>query len=125
DGVADLARVVERARHVERAVADDDVLERLARDVLHHDEEDVLLLLRGQDRDDVRMVERRKQARLAQQLAEVEVLLVRNFERDLLVDPGVVGEEDRAETSAANSREDLVFPDNLTTKEHSRRVYQS
>ena len=54
DGVADLAGVVERARHVERAFARDDRLERLARHELHHDEEDVLLLLRGQDRDDVR-----------------------------------------------------------------------
>ena len=49
DGVADLAGVVERDAEVERAVARDDRLERLAGHVLHHDEEDVLLLLRGQD----------------------------------------------------------------------------
>ncbi len=48
DGVADLAGVVERQRQVERAVARDDRLERLARHVLHHDEEDVVLLLRGE-----------------------------------------------------------------------------
>ena len=77
DGVADLAGVVERAREVERAVARDDRLERLARHELHHDEEDVLLLLRREDRDDVRMIERGEQPRLAQQLAEVDALLVR------------------------------------------------
>ena len=66
------------------------------------------------------MVERGEQARLAQQLAEVEVLLVRNLERDLLVDPGVVGQEDRAKSSAADGRVDLVFPDDLTAKEHAR-----
>ena len=48
DGVADLAGEVERPRQLERALARDDVLERLARHVLHHDEEDVVLLLGGQ-----------------------------------------------------------------------------
>ena len=71
-GIADLAGEVERARQIERAVARDDVLERLARHVLHHDEEDVVLLLRRSDRDDVGMVEAGEQARLTQQLAEVQ-----------------------------------------------------
>ena len=122
DGVADLAGVVERARQVERAVARDDRLERLARHELHHDEEDVLLLLRGQDRDDVGMIEAGEQPRLAQQLAEVDALLVRNLERDFLVDPGVFREVDRAEAAAADRREDLVFPDDLTAEEHRARV---
>ena len=91
----------------------DDVLERFARHVLHHDEEDVVLLLRRGDRDDVGMAELGEQPRLAQQLAEVEVLPVRDLDRDLLVDPGVFGEVDRAESAAAERREDSVLAERL------------
>src|SRR5204863_5031198 len=119
DRVADLARVVERLCHIERAVARDDRLECFARDELHHDEEKVLLLLGGDDGDDVRMIEAGEEARLPQQLAEIEVLLVRNFECDLLVDPGVFREVDRAETAAAKCREDLVLTDDLPSEEHA------
>ena len=119
DGVADLARVVERLRQLERAVAADDVLERFARHVLHHDEEDVVLLLGRQDRDDVRVVEAGEQAGFAEQFAEVDALAVGDLERDLLADPGVFGEIDRPEPAAAEGREDLVLPDGLTAKEHT------
>ena len=122
DGVADLAGVVERARQIERAVARDDRFERLARHELHHDEEDVVLLLRRDDRDDVGMIETGEQPRLAQQLAEVDALLVRNLQRDFLVDPGVFREVDRAEAAAADRRQDLVFPDDLTAEEHPAGV---
>src|SRR6185295_17868731 len=125
DGVADLAGVVEGAPQLERTVARDDRLERLAGHELHHDEEDVLLLLRGHDRDDVGVIEAGEEPRLAQQLAEVDALLVRDLERDLLVDPGVFREIDRAETAAPDRREDLVLPDDLTAEEHRREVYQS
>ena len=125
DGVADLTAVVERARHTERAFARDHRLERLAGHELHHDEEDVLLLLRREDRDDVRVVERREQPRLAQQLAEVEVLFVRDLERDLLVDPGVFREVDGAEAAAADRGQNLVFAQDLSAEEHAREVYQS
>ncbi len=104
DRVDDLAGVIERARDVERAVARDDRLERLARHELHDDEEDVLLLLRGQDGDDVRVIEAGEEPRLAQQLAEVDALLVRDLERDFLVDPGIFGEIDRAKAAAAYCR---------------------
>ena len=116
--VADLADVVERERHVERPFAREDRLERLARDELHHDEEDVFLLLRGEDGDDVRVAEGREQPRLAQQLAEVDALLVRDLQRDFLVDPGVLGEVDRAEASAADRRQHLVFADDLASEKH-------
>src|SRR5262249_55416979 len=95
----------------------------LGRNELHHDEEDVLLLFRREDRDDVRMAEARKQPRLAEELAEVDALLVRNLERDLLVDPGVFGEVNRAEASAAQGRQDLVLPDDLTAEEHLPAQY--
>ena len=55
--VADLAREVERAIQIERAVALDHRFERVARHVLHHDEKHVVLLFRGEDGDDVRMAE--------------------------------------------------------------------
>ena len=101
DGVADLAGEVERPVELERALARDDVLERLALHVLHHDEEDVVLLLGRDDGDDVGMADAGEQSRLAEQLAEVESLAVRDLDRDLLVDPGVVGEVDGTETAAA------------------------
>src|SRR5207249_5376451 len=68
--------------------------------------------------DDVGVIEAREQARLAQQLAEVDALFVRDLERDLLVDPRVVREVDRPEAAAADRREDLVFPDDLSAKKH-------
>ncbi len=120
--VADLAGVVERARQIERALALDDLLERVAGHVLHHDEEHVVLLLGGQDRDDVGMAQAGQQPRLAQQLAEVEVLPMRNLERDLLVDPGVFREVDRAEAAAAERRDDAVLADGLAAKKHLCRV---
>ena len=77
----------------------------------------LVLLLRRDDRDDVGMVERGEQPRLAQQLAEVEVLPVRNLDRDLLVDPGVFGEVDGAEAAAAERRDDLVLAERLALEE--------
>ena len=64
------------------------------------------------------MAERREQARLAQQLAEVEVLPVRNLDRDFLVDPRVFRQIDAAKAAASKGREDAVFPDCLSAKEH-------
>ena len=118
DGVADLAGEIERAVQIERALRPDDVLERLALHVLHHDEEDVLLFLRGDDRDDVGMADAGQQPRLAQQLAEIEALPVRNLDRDLLVDPGVLREVNSAESAAAERRDDFVFPETLTSEQH-------
>src|SRR5262249_43479646 len=92
-----------------------------ARHELHHDEEHVLLLFRREDRDDVRMIEACQEARLAQQLAEIDALLVRDLQRDFLVDPGVFRQVDGAEPAAANRLENLVLADNLTAEEHPRR----
>ena len=98
----------------------DDVLERLSLDVLHHDEEDVVLLLRGRDGDDVGMADAGEQARLAQQLAEVEALTVRHLDRDLLVDPGVLREVNGTESAAAERRDDLVLAEGLASEEQCR-----
>src|SRR5205814_5960557 len=53
-------------------------------------------------------------------VAEIEVLFVRDLERDLLVDPGVFREVDRPEASAADRLQDFVLADYLTAEEHPR-----
>ncbi len=122
DGVADLTGEIEGPVQVERPVAHDDVLERLAGDVLHHDEEDVILLLGRQDGHDVRMAHRCQQTRLFEHLAEIEVLLVRDLEGDLLVNPGVLGQIDAAEAAAPKGRQNPVLPDGLAAEEHDRII---
>src|SRR5436190_13015085 len=118
DGVADLAGVIERQWKIERALARDDRLEVLTGNELHHDEENVLLFLGGDDGDDVGMVERGEQSRFAEQFAEIEALLMRNLQRDFLVNPGVFGQVDRAEAAAADCGQNLVFANDLPTKKH-------
>src|SRR5262249_41968376 len=61
---------------------------------------------------------RGEQPRLLQQLVEVAALTVRDLDRDLLVDPAVLGEEDGSESARAQVGEDLVFADCLTQEEH-------
>ena len=56
DGVADLARVVEGKRQIQRPVSRDDRFERLARHELHHDEVRPSILPGGVDLDDVGMI---------------------------------------------------------------------
>ena len=111
--------IVERAGQVEGALAGDDGLERFPRHVLHDDEEDVVLLLSRQHRHDVGVTEAGQQARFLEEFAEVDALAVGDLEGDLLVDPGVLGQIDRAEAAAAEGREDLVLADRLSTKEHA------
>src|SRR4029078_4285019 len=114
DRVQDLTTEIERSRQLERAVAHDDVFERLALHVLHHDEEDAILFFRGEHCDDVRMAHRSKEPRLLDHLVEIEVLLVWNFEGDFLVDPGVFSEVNRAEATTAQGRQNAVLTDDLT-----------
>jgi hypothetical protein len=118
--IADLAGEVERLGHVERTLAEDLLLQRLALDVFHHDEEEVLLLLDREHRHDVGVAHRGQQARLLELLQEVHALLVGDLERDFLVHPGVVGEVHAAETAAAERRQDAVLADDLAAEEHLR-----
>ena len=121
DALQDLDGVVERAGNVERLLPVEDGLEALALDVLHDDEERAVDALRGEDPHDVRVVEGREETRLLEQLVGVPRLPVRDLDRDLLVDPGVAGEEDGAEAAGAEVREDLVLADRLSQQEHGAR----
>ena len=118
DALQDLHRVVEGARHVEALLAVEHRLQALALDVLHDDEEDAVHALGGDDADDVGVVEGGQQARLLQQVVEVAALAVGDLDRDLLVDPGVLGQEDGAEAAGAQVGEDLVLSDGLSQEEH-------
>ena len=91
-------------------------------DVLHDDEEDVVLFFGRENRDDIGMAERGEKPRLMQQIAEVDVLAVRNLDRDFLVDPGVFGEINGAESAAAKRGEDLVLADRLSSEKHERSI---
>src|SRR5687768_1623846 len=118
DGVANLTRVIERPREIQTAFARDHSLERVSGHVFHDDEEQVRLPVGRDDRHDVRMAQRGEQARLSQQIAEVDVLPVGNFEGDFLVDPRVFGEVHRAESAASERRQDFVLSDDLTSEKH-------
>lgn len=118
DGVADLTCKIQRARHIERALSSDDRFQGLARDILHHDEKHVLMLLSREDRHDIGVTEAGEQSRFLEQLAEIDALAVWDLDGDLFVNPGVFRQIDRAEATAPDRREDLVFADFLTPEEH-------
>jgi hypothetical protein len=114
----DLDDVVQGARDVQALLAVEHGLQALALDVVHHDEEDALHPLRGQDADDVGVVEGGQEARLLEQVVEVPALAVGDLDGDLLVDPGVLGQVDRPEAAGAQVGEDLILPDGLPQQEH-------
>src|SRR5688500_10705523 len=45
---------------------------------------------------------------------------MRNFDRDFLIDPGIFGEVNRAESATAEWREDLVLSNDLAAEKHWR-----
>ncbi len=118
--IADLRRIVERAHHLERATLDDDRLQRIARDVLHDDEKHVVLFFRRDHGDDVRMPERREQARLFQEFAEVQILAMGHLECHPFVDPGVFRQVDGGESATPEGLDDLVLAERLAAKHHFR-----
>jgi hypothetical protein len=50
------------------------------------------------------------------------MLFVRDLDGDLLVNPGILGEEHAAEAAAAERRKDSVLADRLTLEEHGRII---
>jgi hypothetical protein len=67
------------------------------------------------------MIEGGQQPRLLQEVVEVPALAVGDLDRDLLVDPLVLGQEDRAEPAGAQVGKDLVLSDRLPQHEHEAR----
>ena len=63
-------------------------------------------------------VKRRENPRLTEQIFELRGLLVRNLERNLGMEPGVLGKEDGTESAAADALTDQVAPDELVLMEH-------
>jgi hypothetical protein len=62
------------------------------------------------------MADAGEQPRLAQQFTKVEILAMRHLDGDALVDPRILREVNRTETTAPERREDLVLPEVLTLK---------
>ena len=103
-------RVGQRDGQVEHAIerqpfGRDHLLERLTVDELEREKRHAVRFLDGMDRDDVRMIERGRGARLAlEALAAIGIerkLAREHFERDVPLQPGVVGEIDLAHAAGA------------------------
>ena len=62
------------------------------------------------------MTDTGEQARLSQQLTEIQVLAVWHLDRHALVDPRVLREVDGAEAAAPERSDDLVLPEGLALK---------
>ena len=111
-----LRDVLGRGRVRDRAVAIEDLLERLAVDVLHDEVGHVVVPRDVEDADDVRVVERRGRAGLAEEPLERELLVLvaarhEHLDRDLAVQFQVLREVDRAHPAAAEHVLDDVAAD--------------
>ena len=86
--------------------------ERLARDVLHHEEFDVTVLIEIEQRRDAGMEQARESPRLdAESLARLfvsERVLADQLERDLAIEPRVGGAPHHAHPALAEPPDDLV-----------------
>ena len=76
---------------IERLAVNNDVLECVALDVLHHNEKEVALFFRGCDTDNIGMIYTGEQSGFSKQLCELDALLVRDFNGNFLVNPSVFG----------------------------------
>ena len=116
-------RVVERAgnlrenrlrhRNRKRLVLREQVIERAAVDVLHHEVQEAVLLLHRMDVDDVRMVELRRGARLGEEPVP-HALTVReprqhNLDGHAAVELQVLREKDGGHSAASELSPDLVL----------------
>ena len=125
DALQDLHGHLDRLELVDHLLPVEQAFEALALHVLHDDEERSVDLLRGQDGDDVGVVEGGEETGLLEEIVLLPGLAVGDLDRDPLVDPGVAGEENRAESARAQVLEDLIFPDILAQQKHARRrVYE-
>ena len=120
-GVGDLARDRDRARRLERALAPEERLEVRALDEAHRDEQAIVGLAGLVDRHHVRMVERRRDPRLAQEaLAKARVLRValgEELERHAALEPRIEGAVDLPRPPAPDELLDLVPGDHVTGRD--------
>ena len=125
EGLRDLREEVDGPLRLECPVLGDDLREIGAFDVAHREEENAVLLSGLVDGDDVRMVERGRDPRLAQEaLAEALVLgeLGRDhLERDLAPEPCLLGTVDRTHPPAADERFDPVAGDRRSRRQRGAR----
>ena len=110
-GARHLREDADRVRRVQTAALQT-LLEVTPLDVAHGDEEDVLGRPGLVDRDDVRMVDRRSQLRLAQEAVAERLVLgearSEQLERDLPLEPQILGQVDDAHAAQAQQRLDPV-----------------
>ena len=108
----DLTCVVDRDRDGRRAVADEQLLERAAVQVLHRDVVGAFGLAAVEDRDDVRVVEAGGALRLAaealDELVVVGVPLVQELQRHAAAELLVLGEVDVGHPTRAELAQDQV-----------------
>ncbi len=120
--LCDLREEIDRALGLERAVLGHDLGQVRALDVAHREEEQAVLVSRLVDRDDVRVVERGGDPRLAQEaLAEALVLGELggdDLERDLAAEALLLGAVDRTHPATADERFDSVAGDRRSRRQH-------
>ena len=108
----DLRDDVGRPSQRQRALLPDQRLQVGAGDVSHRDVEEAVLLARVVDRDDVRVVDRRRETRLAHEPLAKGVVLrelgAQHLERDLVPEAHVVGPEDDAHAAAPEHSLDAI-----------------
>ncbi len=103
DGIGDVARIAKRSINREPA-GRNAAIERHARDVLHHDEREVAVLLHGVDRDAVRMIQGRGRTRLVEQsFGRVGVASREDLDRHGTVEHRVVGTVHRRHPTLAKA----------------------
>ena len=101
-----------RCARVERRAPPDQLGQRLARDVLHGDERLAVVLADVVDGDDVRVLQPRREPRLAlEALADVGVVDAQHLDRDEAIDGRIEREEERAHAALAEALADVIAID--------------
>ena len=125
EGLCDLREKLDSPLWLQRAVFCNELGEVVTLDVAHGEKEQAVLISRLVDGDDVRMVERGRDLRLAEEaLAEALVLgeLGRDdLERDLAPETLLLGTVDGAHPPSADERFDLIAGDRRSGRQHGAR----
>ena len=104
----------------------DAVLQRLAVEQLHHDEALTLVFADVEEHADVRVIERRGDARLAREPGErlriVRQMRRQQLERHLPAEPAILGAIDHAHAAPAELLDDLVVRERLANHVRETRI---